>query len=326
MTLQLLWEQDDPHKVLNHRFGFDSTEAAEAWVGRMIEQHWGLEVVNCERIVMSDQNALAWIRTSDQQRLLLKWSVTSERFERLAVISKLTAWLGTQGLPVSAPLASRDGQSQVAADGVSAGLQQVVSGTWLDVKDSRQVSAAGALLARLHVAIRDYPARSEAEAALTQPGTMTEQITGWIASDPATLSSADRSVLQALVEAAPPEPGATQLVHGDYRSANILLVDAEVTGVLDFEELRVDTPVGELARSAVLLGTLFHDWGPVSEQVRTEFLAGYRSVQSLTAAELAWWRILVLWYSLALVPPEDDPTGWQLAAAELIATATRTHF
>jgi homoserine kinase type II len=107
-------------------------------------------------------------------------------------------------------------------------------------------------------------------------------------------------------------------VQGDYRAANILCVGTAVVGVLDFEELRLDHRIVELARSAVMLGTLFRNWGPVSASVRQQFLDGYQTVQALTDAELRWWPVLVLWYSLALVPPGDDPTGWGRAAIEVL--------
>jgi homoserine kinase type II len=89
----------------------------------------------------------------------------------------------------------------------------------------------------------------------------------------------------------------------------------EIAAVIDFEEARLDHRVTELARSAVLLGTQIHHWGPVSEQVRAVFLEGYRSESQLSEGEAQWWAILVLWISLLMVPQGDDPTGWGASAA-----------
>jgi homoserine kinase type II len=97
----MLWEQDDPGEVLRNRLGFADAEAMSGWVTSSVERHWGVRVGFPERVVMSDSNALAWARRDDE-RLLLKWSVASDRFERLAFAAELTAWLGAQGLPVSA--------------------------------------------------------------------------------------------------------------------------------------------------------------------------------------------------------------------------------
>jgi homoserine kinase type II len=113
-----------------------------------------------------------------------------------------------------------------------------------------------------------------------------------------------------LVADAPRGPLPTQLVHGDFQSANVLCAGSDVAAVIDFEEARPDSRVVELARSAVMLGTRFRDWGPVSAEVRAGFLDGYQSELQLTPAEVHWWDVLVHWYSLLLVPAGDDPTGW----------------
>ena len=87
--------------------------------------------------------------------------------------------------------------------------------------------------------------------------------------------------------------------------------------MLDSEEARFDFPITELAQSAVILGTRFRGWGPVSPDVHAWFLDGYESARSLTPAEAGWWNLLVLWFSSLLVPPEEDPTAWGPAANEV---------
>jgi homoserine kinase type II len=89
-----------------------------------------------------------------------------------------------------------------------------------------------------------------------------------------------------------------------------LCARGEVAAILDFEEAQHDHRIVELARAAVLLGTRYHTWRPVSADVRAEFLAGYQSELPLTQAEEGWLDILLLWQALAMVPPGDDPTGW----------------
>ncbi|XSS41273.1 phosphotransferase enzyme family protein [Propionibacteriaceae bacterium Y1685] len=114
-----------------------------------------------------------------------------------------------------------------------------------------------------------------------------------------------------------------QLVHGDFRSANILCHGSDVLAIIDFEEARIDHCVDELARSAVLLGTRFHDWGPVSPRVHATFLAGYQSVRQLSPVELEWWHPLILGYTLAFIPADDDPHGWRASALELTRRGAR---
>lgn len=317
MTLEMLWERADPAQVLRSRFGFTDVAAAEDWVIRTLERWWGMGVVMCERIVMSDHNALAWVSTAGD-RMLLKWSIAPEGFERLAFAADLTTCLADRGLPVSAPVRTLDGRVQVEDDGVSMGLQHVISGTLLDVRDPAQVHAAGATLARFHDALRDSPDRARAAGVRPPPIPLVQQVEGWLEAAPMHLPEHVRRTLRRRLETAPPDGLPVQIVHGDYRAANVLWADSDVVAVIDFEDLRLDHRILELARSAVLLGTLFHDWGPVPEAVHWQLLDGYRSVSALTTDELAWWDVLVLWNTMLFVPSGDDPTGWG-AAAEALA-------
>lgn len=311
-ALEMLWEARDPETTLTERFGFQDARVAARWVAAVVAEHWDVEVRSCERIVMSDRNALAWIGTS-AGRFVLKWSVTPERFRRLSRVASLTRWLAGAGFPVSAPLPSLDGCGQVEADGVSMCLQHVIEGALLDVDDPEQVHASGAVLARLHHALAAYP---EADRLIDRAslGPLPARITNWLDSAPPQVPRRIRDSLRELVAGSPTDQLPSQLIHGDFRSSNVLCEGKEVAAVIDFEEVRIDHCIVELARSAVMLGTRFRDWGPVSAEVRAQFLAGYQSVRRLTPIEARWWDVLVLWYAAALVPHGDDPTGWGSSA------------
>jgi len=267
-TLEMLWEASDPRGTLDERFGFADAVSAGHWVAATVYEHWGIWIDSCERIVISDRNALAWV-TTPSGRLLAKWSVAPERFPRLSRIARLTHWLDGKGLPVSAPVQTLDGRLQVEVDEVSMGLQRVIEGE--------------------HV------------------------------------PQAARDALRGLVADAPADRPTTQLVHGDFRSSNVLCTGHTIAAVIDFESARLDHCIDEIARSAVMLGTRFRDWGPVSAEVRKMFMSGYQSVRRLTPYEASWWDVLVLWYTLAFVSPGDDPTGWAASAlSQLAELAPRT--
>jgi homoserine kinase type II len=311
----MLWEAHDPHQALAGRFGFGDGESAGRWVAATLDEHWGLRVHSCERIVISDHNALAWIATSSG-RMLAKWSVTLERFPRLMEMARLTRWLDGKGLPVSAPVPARGGRLQVEVDGVSMCLQREIEGDLLDTADTDQVRAAGAVLARLQDALAANP---EADRVAVQPGPsapLAQRVTDWLDSGVEHVPATARDTLRRLIADAPPDGLPTQLLHHDFRAANILCAGSEVAAVIDFEQARFDHRVVELARSAVMLGTRFRNWGPVSAEVRAGFLAGYQSVRQLTPIEAAWWDVLVLWCALAMVPSGDDPTGWGPSALD----------
>jgi homoserine kinase type II len=321
-VLEMLWEAHDPHGALQQRFGFGDAVSAGHWVASTVHEHWGIRIDSCERIVISGYNALAWA-TTPSGRLLAKWSVAPARFPRLSQIARLTHWLDGNGLPVSAPVQSLDSRLQVEVDEVSMGLQRVIHGDLLDVDDAEQVQAAGVMLARLHQALAAYPDADQVVPPERRPESLAARVTGWLDSAGEHVPEAARDALRRLAADAPADRPTTQLVHGDFRSSNVLCTGPRIAAVIDFEEARLDHCIDEVARSAVMLGTRFRDWGPVSAEVRKMFLGGYQSVRRLTPYEASWWGVLVLWYTLAFVPPGDDPAGWAPSAlshlAELVA-------
>jgi len=198
-------------------------------------------------------------------------------------------------------------------------LQRVIQGKLLKVDDGGQVQAAGAILARFHHALAAYPDADQVAPREGRPKPLAARVTNWLDSAGEHVPAAGRGALRALVAGVPDDRRPAQLVHGDFSSSNVLCAGPKIAAVIDFEEARLDHCVDEVARSAVMLGTRFRGWGPVSAEVRTTFLSGYQSVRRLTPAEANWWDVLVLWYAFALVPPGDDPTGWGPSALSHLA-------
>jgi homoserine kinase type II len=75
-----------------------------------------------------------------------------------------------------------------------------------------------------------------------------------------------------------------QLVRGDFRSANVLY-DGGITAVLDFDEATHHRRAEELGRSAVLLGTRYHEWQPLPPSARAKFVTAYGDTNPLTDGE-----------------------------------------
>ncbi len=183
--------------------------------------------------------------TVDGQQIIAKCSVDPARFSRLAEVDALVAWLDSERIPVAAPIASRDGRLRVEREGYSLGLYPLVGGDLLDVGDAGQVEAAGRMLARLHEALAAYPRAFGGSSMLPN----------------------------------------RQLVHGDFRSANVLHDGSGITAVLDFEEVTSSSRVSDLAKATVLLGTRYHDWGATSRETRDSFVTAYSDVVPLTSAQ-----------------------------------------
>ncbi len=212
--LEMLWESVVPRDALTKRFGFADGVSAVSWIGDVLWDTWGIAVDDCDRLVMSAGNLLAWI-TTDNRRLIAKWSVFPKLFQRLADAAALTSWLHERGIPVAPPIPARDGRLRVELDNVLLGVYPVIDGDLLDVGDPSQVTKAGQMLARLHDAMAAYP----------------HDIGG------------------------APSTRQAQLVHNDFRSANILHDGTGIAAVLDFEDVTYRTRVADLAKATVLLGT-----------------------------------------------------------------------
>ena len=80
-----------------------------------------------------------------------------------------------------------------------------------------------------------------------------------------------------------PDSG-TQLVHNDFRSANLLHDGTKISAVLDLEEITFDTRVADLAKAAVMLATRYRDWAPTSADVRSAFIDSYAATFPLSSA------------------------------------------
>lgn len=318
-SVEMLWESVDPREALTRRFGFADAAQLAQWVTQVLSDTWGVEVISCDQVVISAGNALVWI-TGSKGPMIVKWSAVARLFPRLANVARLTSWLNGRGLPVSAPYPALDGDLQVEGGGFSIGLQSVVNGSMLDADNGSQVHAAGAVLAKLHLAMAEYPDRGRlgpgGQGDSTPLGARVER---WLESGVdnrvAPLAESLRRRLTSLPsDSILPPP---QLVHLDFRSANVLCDGDQITAVLDFEEAGADYPVCDLAKAAVLLGAQFTLWGPVSPDTHETFVAGYQAVRRLSSAEAAWLRPLVLWRTLQLAAKGSDPTGWTASAERM---------
>lgn len=320
LGLSMLWESVEPEAALEERFGFNSFGAATHWVSAVLEQTWGLTVLECSRMTISDQNAIVWVG-SDRGGLVVKWSRATERFANLEASTRLLSTLAGQGAPVPSPVTSLNGLGRETllvreklegpSCAVSFAVLPELAGDWLDVQDHAAVRAAGASLAEIH---RTLGATHVDGSVFSSRSTgLKERIGGWLENfDRGFAPEATRRLTNLLARSSELDDR-TQLVHNDFRSANILTRDSKITGVLDFDDVIIDHRVSDLAKACVYLGTLFTDWRPTPIAVRQSLRAGYESVRPLSRSESEWFEILELWHGLMAIPDENDTAGWASA-------------
>lgn len=287
---EMLWERTDPAGELQRRFGFASATAAMTWAVQVLAENYGLQVVTLDRMVISAHNLMIWVTTRTAGRLMIKVCRLAEAHDSLRVRGALVRWLAEHELPVASPLLTGDGDHQLLRDSRSLGVQPVLPGALLDAADLGQVSAAGEMLASLHAHLADWP---EAEP-LDNVRPIQGGGSGGHGAAPAKLLSR----LEQRTHELPDLP--RQPVHADFRGANVLTRGHEITGVIDFEEARIDTAVVDLAHATCLLGTWYHDWKPMSPQAQTAFLQSYQARRPLTDDEQTCLPVIIARYMFGL--------------------------
>jgi len=309
----MLWESTDPRRALQTRFGLNSFDDAVSWLTKGLAQAWAIDVEACDRILISDNNAIAWVRTN-QETLVAKWSRDQNQFVRLSAIADLLQALNEQGLPVAPPLASVDAQYRVVIDSDSSPLSMMVQphidGDLLDTSNETAVRSAGACLASLHRALVIHRDSRLIEVEPGLPVDLHQRIETWLELEDAGMAPTASARLRDQISSLPTIDSQPQLIHNDYRASNILTADSEILAVIDFDGVAWDYCINDIANAFVRLGTHFTNWQPTPESVRGTLLEGYRSVRSLTRLEHQWLQALVLWYGIKAIPSGDDPAGW----------------
>lgn len=338
----LLWEKGDPTQALKRRFRFADGPVAAQWLCNALQQLYGIDQATVTRLVISAANLLAWVQ-SPIGPLLIKACANPFQHARLRNQGALVTWLAQQGLPVSAPLSAHEGEWQIRHGHLSLGVQRLVEGELLNPEEPTQAIQAGKVLAQLHQALARYP-ESEMFGA-TKPPSLPSSIQKWLAKhrmDPRgrlgiwdlpslirswftrrtasfvdeRLQAAAQQLKAQLTSQVWPEIP-KQLVHQDYRAANLLWQDERINAVLDFEETDWGYRVNDLAWATVHLGTRYHHWGPVSAAAEEHFLTAYAMVWPLSPAEQAWWPLLLRWHRLELARGTSDGPTAQAALAAL---------
>jgi homoserine kinase type II len=312
--LSMLWESTEPRSALKERFGLDSFDEAVSWLTKALTATWAIDVQACDRIIISDNNAIAWVR-SNRGALVAKWSRAQEQFEKLSATADLIGTLHREGVPVAPPLASIDGQRQVITGSLSMTVLPNIDGELLDTIDDTAVRNAGACLARLHSALA---AQKDSKligfgTRWSRPLDLRQRIETWLQHHDTGMAPAASARLRHQLVSLPQIDSEPQLIHNDYRSSNVLTSGSEISAVLDFDDVAVDYCVSDLANSFIRLGTRFTDWQPTPAGVRACLLDGYQSVRPLTQLEHQWLDTLALWQGIQAIPPGDDPAGWASA-------------
>ena len=287
-TVEMLWEATDPAHALLTRFGFPDAAVAGSWVVDLVAEHWGLTVERCDRIFISSWKALAWVFV-DGAPFIVKWSASPARFAALREAASITNWLHERDVPVAVPMPTTDGAS----------LVEVVTPGRRGLRARFHLQGSRFLIGMLPVLPGEL-LDIDNERHVVHAGEMLAAVHVALARYP---SGRRRNLDE-------------QLIHNDFRSANVLHDGTRITGVLDLEEAKIGSRVADVAKAAVMLGTKYRNWVPTRPEVRRHFVESYSARLPLTPAdrrELERRMTAVLaarwWASHAAdgPPPTSDP-------------------
>ena len=196
----------------------------------------------------------------------------------------LTRHAAERGLPCARPLTDQDGRVIGRLNDRPAAILNWLPGAARARPTLAEQTAAGALLARLHLAAADYPARRDNPVGPAARRALFDRCS-------ARATGADRRLLDRLapwVGEGAPDPAAglpRGPIHADYFPDNILFEEDAVSGLIDFYFACVDTLAYDLAIALSAWG--FEKNGAPSPAALKAFQAGYEAVRPLTDAERA---------------------------------------
>ena len=196
----------------------------------------------------------------------------------------LTDRLADAGLPTARPVRNRSGDWLSELNSRPASIVEWLSGAWPREPSPAQSRAAGAMLARMHLAGGDYAGRRDNPVGPTAWRALADRIA-------TRAEGEDRAMLErvelALADLGDPFTDDLPLsaIHADYFPDNVLFEGDAVSGVIDFYFACTGPLAYDLTIALSAWG--FDASGRALPAILTAFREGYETVRPLTPAEAA---------------------------------------
>ncbi len=238
--------------------------------------------------------------------------------------------LASHGCPVPATIHDRAGQAYRTIHGKAVALIEFLPGVSVSTPTPAQAGAVGAALARIHLAGADF---TQERANGMGPAAWQELLgacgaEGLQAIDPALAALVARE-LPAIVGAWPADlPRA--VIHADLFPDNVLMLDAEVTGLIDFYFACTDIAAYDVAVTHA--AWCFDASGAQFDPALSEaLLAGYDAVRPLSPAERAALPLLARGAAMRFLATRaydwlNTPDGALVTRKDPMAFARRLEF
>jgi homoserine kinase type II len=195
---------------------------------------------------------------------------------------RLLEHLSAKGLTCPQPVANRAGDALGTLCGRPAAIMTFLEGVWVADPQPHHCRALGEVLARLHLAVADFPLQRPNplsltgwHALLTQAGTRAEEVAPGLAGE----AAEDLADLEAHWPAA--LPGG--VIHADLFPDNVFFLGERLSGLIDFYFACTDSYAYDLS---ICLNAWCFDRQHRFDSTRSQALIeGYTSVRPLSPAE-----------------------------------------
>ncbi len=256
-------------------------------------------------------------------------------FEQLPFYLQLMRHLAERGVLVPAPVANDEGELVVPLHGKPAAIVSKLDGTSQMQPQPLHCAAVGAMVARMHMAARDFPLSQPNLRGLAWWTETTPKVLPFLSADKAALLQTEMAFQQAFAGGEPYRKLARGPVHADLFRNNVMFDGDRLTGFFDFYFAGCDTWLFDLAVTV-------NDWcialdtGVLDEARVRAMLDAYHAVRPFTADEQASWPAMLraaalrFWLSRLYdfyLPREaemltpHDPAHFERILRERIATA-----
>jgi homoserine kinase type II len=256
-------------------------------------------------------------------------------FEQLPFYLNLMRHLAERGVLVPAPVANAEGSLVTALQGKPASIVSKLEGSSQMAPEAVHCAAVGAMLARMHLAARDFPLEQPNLRGLAWWNEAAPQVLPALSGSNAELLQNEMAFQNAYAASENYQAMPRGPVHADLFRNNVMFAGERLTGFFDFYFAGCDTWLFDVA-------VTLNDWcialdtGVIDLARARALLDAYHAVRPFTPAEQAGWQALLraaalrFWLSrlydlhlpreAELLTPHD-PTHFERILRERIASA-----